>query len=90
MAPVVVMASLLAEEAVRVRTAAVAYSWRSGFGDCRRWIIGLRAPASTMLILFLKHRYHGGISSLFFYILVHTIISSRSYILLVKFIQRQP
>lgn len=48
--------SLFAEHAVRVRMAAVAFSWRFWFSDCRRSMIGRSAPAFTMLILFLKFK----------------------------------
>lgn len=53
-APEEQIVGLFAQHAVRVRIAAVAFSWRFWFWDCRRLIIGSSAPAFTIFILFLK------------------------------------
>ena len=54
MAPEAPIQGLLTGEAVRVKTAAIAYSLSCSVGDWRKEIRGWSAPASTILILFLK------------------------------------
>ena len=54
MAPVALITGLLMVEADRVSKDAVAYSLKIEFCDLRKLIMGSKAPASTMLILFLQ------------------------------------
>ena len=56
MAPEAVIIGLLTVEADRVSREAVAYSCRFKSCDLRKQIMGSKAPASTMLILFLQRK----------------------------------
>lgn len=56
MAPEALIKGLLTEEADSVSKAAAAYSCRFKSGDCRKLMIGSKAPASTILILFLQDK----------------------------------
>lgn len=54
MAPEAAIIGLLIEEADKVSRDAVACSRRFGHSDCRKLMIGSRAPAFTMQVLFLQ------------------------------------
>lgn len=57
MAPEALMVGLLKAEAESVRKAAVAYSRKLELQDQRKLIRGSRAPASTILTLFLQEKH---------------------------------
>lgn len=54
MAVVEAMMGLMLAQADRVWSTPVAYSFRFGFGDCRKETSGLSTPALTILILLLQ------------------------------------